>query len=111
MNRRQYEATLLVALELYPGVHANFDKAQTASTALRMELARLEAKLQRAQAELLHADQELVQLHSEQQRTARSLLQRLKSSQLGHDAVHDLTQLLGVQHPAAAASFSTVVQE
>ena len=110
-NRRQYEAALSVAVELYPDIHDRFVAAQAANAAMRAEMARLRAEVTRLQLQLTGSDAALSGLQSEQRCTAHSLLQWLEASQPGHDCVHDIMELLKVQHPAAAASFLNASQE
>ena len=111
INKRQYEAALSVAVELYPEVHSQCVAAQAANAAARVEISRLKAELTRAQTRLTQSDEALVRLQDEQRSTARSLLHRLESSKGEHDCMHDVTELLKVQHPAAAASFLEAGQE
>ena len=100
-----------MAVELYPEVHSQCVAAQAANAAVRVEIARLRAELTGAQTRLTQSDQALMRLQDEQRSTARSLLHRLESSKGEHDCMHDVTELLKVQHPAAAASFLEAGQE
>ena len=111
MNRRQYKAALSVAVELYPKVHDRCMAAQAAAAAMRAEMARLAAEVTRVQTQLTESDAALGRLQSEQRCTAHSLLQWLKASRPRHDCVHDVTELLNAQHPAAGASFLQASQD
>ena len=83
---------------------------QKARQSIRLELARLDAELEGVRAELIQSNQEVVQFGAAAYHIC-SLLQRLSSSQLGHDSLRDVTQLLGKQQPAAAASITEAIQD
>ena len=105
INKKQYEATLAVATELYPDIHSKYETACVAQTVLFSEQDRLRTELAKVEARLASSKPELAQLHAKRQRTAQSLLQRLETSRPGHDCLRDVTLLLREQHLAAAASF------
>ena len=111
MNRQQYEAALSLTAKLYPEVHSRCMAAQAADAALRVRTASLAVEVTRLQDRLTQSDQALARLQSEQSCTAQSLLQWLEASQPGHDCLHDVTELLKVQHPAAAGSFVEASRE